>query len=274
MKLAFFQEINQATKAIHMIIALRLLLSPLLILTATQLGKRFGPSASGWFIGFPIISGPISLILATTQGHSFAVQAGIGTMNGQASICLFSAVYILAARKLPWWLTAPLAILAYSVSAALWKYLALPLLPSLILLVGLVVLFTWLLPAKKVELKPLNVWWDLPARMLIASVYVFGVTFFSSHLGPALSGIFSTLPVFSTILSTFTHAQQGGLAAGQLVRGTILGSISIAAFYLVIAVFLPLTGSLWVYLLAAVAALIANAISWRFTQVKVKEIQL
>ena len=104
--------------------------------------------------------------------------------------------------------------------------------------------------------------------MLIAILFVTGVTAFASRLGPLLSGLLSTLPIFATILSTFTHAQQGGLAAGQLMRGTIVGSIGMAAFYLLIATLLPLTGSLWVYLLAAIAALLANGISWRFTRPK------
>jgi len=251
-----------------MILALRILLAPLLIVTATLLGRRFGPGASGWFIGFPIISGPISLILASTNGTEFAVHAALGTMGGQASICLFSAVYILAARKLPWWLTAPLAIAAYMLSAFVWNSFALSLIPSLVVLVGLILGLGWAIPARKIQQKSLHLWWDLPVRMLISVLFVTGVTTFASRLGPQLSGLFSTLPIFATILSIFTHAQQGGLAAGQLMRGTIVGSIGIAAFYLVIVTLLPLTGSLWVYLPAAIAALLANGISWRFTRPK------
>ena len=251
-----------------MIIALRLLLAPLLIVTATLLGRRFGPGASGWFIGFPIISGPISLILATTNGNEFAVHAAIGTLGGQASICLFSAVYILAARKLPWYLTAPLALSTYFISAFVWNKSSPSLLVSLAVLVGIILVLGRAIPARTVQQKPLHLWWDLPARMLIAILFVTGVTAFASRLGPLLSGLLSTLPIFATILSTFTHAQQGGLAAGQLMRGTIVGSIGMAAFYLIIATLLPLTGSLWVYLLAAIAALLANGISWRFTRPK------
>ena len=188
----------------------RILLAPVLIVTATMLGRRFGPEASGWFIGFPIISGPISLILATSNGHEFAVNAALGTLGGQASICLFSAVYFLAARRLPWWLTAPLAIATYMVSAFLWNSFHLPLIPSLAVLVGLILLLGWAIPARKIQQKPLNLWWDLPARMLISILFVTGVTAFATKLGPQLSGLFSTLPIFATILSTFTHAQQGG----------------------------------------------------------------
>jgi hypothetical protein len=248
---------------------LRILLAPVLIVTATMLGRRFGPGASGWFIGFPIISGPISLVLATTQGHEFAVNAALGTLGGQASICLFCAVYFLAARKLPWWLTAPLAIVTFMVSAFLWNNFHPALIPSLAVLVGLILFLGRAIPARKIQHKPLNLWWDLPARILISILFVTGVTTFATKLGPQLSGLFSTLPIFATILSTFTHAQQGGLAAGQLMRGTIVGSIGIAAFYLVIATLLPLTGSLWVYLLAAMAALLANGVSWHFTKVRV-----
>lgn len=249
------------------VLALKILLAPLLIAAATLAGRRWGPAVSGWFIGFPLISGPVSITLAMQNGPDFAVRAAIGMFGGQASMCLFAAVYILVARRLNWWQSAILAVSAFIASIAVWNALALPLLPSFAILIAAIFILGWLIPAQAVAIKGQAASkWDLPARMVIAVIFVATLTGLSSVLGAQLSGLISAFPVFGTILASFTHSQQGGLAAGQLLRGTIVGSLGIASFYLVVSVFLPLTGSLWIYLLAAAASVAANIISIRFTR--------
>jgi len=249
-----------------LILVLKLFLAPGLIAIATLAGKRWGPAASGWLIGFPIISAPINFILARQHGIDFAVNGAIGVLGGQVSMCLFCAAYIFAARKLPWWISAPLGIAAFSASALFWNNFTLPLLPTYAVLAAVILFFSFVIRPENIQLKPINAWWDLPARMITAMLFVTVVTTFSSRLGPEVSGLLSTFPVFGSILSTFTHAQQGGRAAGQLLRGTIVGSFGIANFYLVLGLLLPLTGSLWIYLAAAVVSLISNGIAWQFTR--------
>ncbi len=51
-----------------MVLVLKLLLTPILITLATLGGRRWGPGLSGWFLGFPLTSGPVSLILALQYG--------------------------------------------------------------------------------------------------------------------------------------------------------------------------------------------------------------
>lgn len=251
------------------ILALKVLLSPILIAAATLAGRRWGPAVSGWFIGFPLISGPISIILAAQNGYMFAANAAVGTMGGQASVCLFSAAYILAARKLNWWQSGLVSLSIFFASAAVWNQFTLSLLPTFAILASIILLLMWLFPVRAEKNNGVQaIWWDLPARMLTAAVFVAGLTTFSNTLGPQLSGLFSAFPVFGMILASFTNAQQGGKAAGQLMRGSILGSFGIASFYLVIGLVLPLTGSLWTYLLAAAVSLAVNGVAFQFTRPK------
>jgi len=58
-----------------LILALKLVLTPALIAVATLVGRRFGPSISGWLVGLPFTSGPVSLFLALEQGTTFAAAA-------------------------------------------------------------------------------------------------------------------------------------------------------------------------------------------------------
>lgn len=249
-----------------MILSLKLLMAPVLIAAATLAGRRWGPAVSGWFISFPFISAPISLILAMQNGPDFAARAAAGTLGGQVCCCLFSAAYLLAAKKLPWWLSAPLAVGAYFGCAAVWNSYPQPLLPAFGLLVAVILLLLASIPSQSKQQGQRSApWWDLPTRMAVAVVFVAGLTSTASALGAHLSGLLSSFPVMGIILACFTHTQQGSQAVHALLRGSILGSFAIAAFYLVVGGLLPHTGSLWVYLLAAAAAIIANGLTLRYT---------
>lgn len=250
-----------------LILALKLLLAPTLIAVATLAGRRWGPAFSGWLIGFPFISALISIILATQNGLDFAARAAAGTLAGQAAVCLFSAVYILASRQLKWYWSILLALGVFFGCTALWRRFPLPLLPTLGVLLGIMGLLFLAFPARppagSAGSRPA---WDLPTRMLTAVVFVLLLTNLSTWLGPQLSGIFSAFPVFGTILATFTHAGQGKDAVRQLLRGSIIGSLGIAGFYMVVGLLLEPLGSLWVYLLAAAASVLANGLVYPLTR--------
>lgn len=250
-----------------MILPLKLLMAPVLIAAATLAGRRWGPAVSGWFISFPFISAPISLILAMQNGIDFAAQAAAGTLGGQVCCCMFSAAYLLAAKKLPWWLSAPLAAGAYFGCAAVWNAFPQPLLPAFGLLVTAILLLLALIPrSANPAQRGKAPWWDLPTRMITAVIFVSALTSAAGALGPHLSGLLSSFPVMGIILACFTHAQQGSQAAHALLRGSILGSFAIAAFYLTVGGLLPATGSLLIYLLAAAAAIVANGVTLQFTR--------
>ena len=256
-----------------LIFVLKILLSPLLIAVATLLGRRYGPAVSGWFSGFPFVSAPISIIMALQHGVDFAGNAAIGTIGGQASVCMFAITYLMMAKRFNWIPSLAASLVVFFLSAAVWRSISLALLPTLIILFLIVLILVQFAPARSFNNKNQTPpWWDLPTRMATAAVFVATLTSFSLLLGPQLSGILSAFPVFGIILATFTHAQQGGQAVRQLLRGTILGSFGIAGFYGVISWLLPLSGSIWIYLMAAVGSLAANWISLKFALQK-KQIQ-
>jgi hypothetical protein len=258
-----------------MIITLKLLLAPLLILVATLAGRRWGPAFSGWLIGFPFISAPISMILFLQQGIDFTTGAAIGTLGGQASVCLFSYAYLLLAKKLPWYFTAPLAILVFLGCAFAWNLLNLGLWSTLGILLSIIFTLLLLTSAENIQKTPkAPAWWDLPARMITAAAFVALMTAIAASIGPQLSGLFSAFPVFGTTLAVFTHSQQGGRAAGQMLRGSLLGSFGITSFYVVVVLLLPVMKTLWVYAIAILAALLANEISLIFTRPRKMQVQV
>src|SRR5206468_4148284 len=65
-------------------------------LIVEQMGGR------GWFVGFPLTSGPIALILALEQGVDFAAAAAAGSMAGAIAQSAFCVVYGKSARRWRW----------------------------------------------------------------------------------------------------------------------------------------------------------------------------
>ena len=56
-------------------LALKLSLTPILILAASLASRRWGNAIAGWIVGLPLTSGPVSLFFTFSQGPRFAEQA-------------------------------------------------------------------------------------------------------------------------------------------------------------------------------------------------------
>ena len=85
-----------------LILAFKLFLTPLLIVSVTLAGRRWGTAVSGLLIGLPLVSAPISFIIALEHGTLFASRAAIGNLVGEISSVLFCLVYILLAPRFSW----------------------------------------------------------------------------------------------------------------------------------------------------------------------------
>ena len=83
--------------------------------------------------------------------------------------------------------------------------------------------------------------WDLPARMVIATVLVVLITEAAPRLGPRLSGVLGAFPVYAAILTVFGH-RSGPASAVQVLRGLLLGLFGFAGFFLVLALLIERAG--------------------------------
>lgn len=250
-----------------MILALRLFMTPILIAGATLAGRRWGPRVSGWLIGFPLTSGPVSVILALQYGSDFASHAAIGNIAGLASIVAFALTYNFISRKQGWLLSASLAALAFIASTFVFNSFTLTLIPTFVIVVIAIGLFLKVVPHQDIAANTAGApKWDLPARMIIATVFVVSLTAAASVLGPQLSGLITPFPVFGTVLSIFAHQHQGPGAAVQLLRGMGLSLFGVAGFFLIVGMLLPTLGPLPTYLLAVLIDFSTNALALYFSR--------
>ena len=105
--------------------------------------------------------------------------------------------------------------------------------------------------------------WDLPARMAVATTLVVAVTAGASTLGPRLSGLLATYPIFATVLTVFAHQVQGAAAARQVLRGLLMGLYGFAAFFAVLSLLLSRASVPIAFLAAGLAAMLIQGISFK-----------
>lgn len=238
------------------ILALKLLLTPTLMLLVSLAGRRWGAAVSGLLAGLPLTTGPVLLILAITQGPRFVATAAASTLLGVMGVIAFCLVTMWLALRHRWavamlagWGTFTLAV-----GLLQWISLALPFISLFILLalLGTMRLMpTFPAPAKQLPLP----WWDLPLRMAIAASMVVLLTGVAPLLGPRISGLLSPFPVFTAILGGFAHHFQGPQASANVLRGTALAMFSFSAFCVVVAALVVPLGWQWAFASSAVMTL-------------------
>lgn len=240
----------------------KLLLTPVLIGLVSLAGRRWGPAVSGWLVGLPLTAGPVALFLALGLGTAFASRAAQGAILGLVSLAGFCLVYSWLSFRAGWlWSLLASWVVFFALTFALER-VSLPLVVSFLGVIGLLVIVLKLLPSSHRQVPMVNPpGWEILLRMLAASAVVVILTSVASSLGPQLSGLLSTFPLYASILAAFTHRFQDAAAARRLLRGLITGIFTFAVFFLLIAVLVEGWGILVSFGLATLVALLLHGCS-------------
>jgi hypothetical protein len=257
---------------------LKLVLTPLLLGGVTLAGRKFGPSVSGWLVGLPLTSGPVSFFLALEQGRVFAAHAGLGTLMGVISLSAFCVVYCWLSLRAGWLLCWLGSWAAYLAGTFLFTRVIFPLPLDLLLAVIVLGVSFYILPrdsqqASKDVPATISATWDMALRMLIATLFVLTLTGAAAALGPRLSGLLSPLPIFSSIVAVFAHKFEGAAAARLVLRGILAGSFAFIAFYLAITTLIVPWGIAAAFACALLGALLAQGCSlWLLSKWRVRQV--
>lgn len=174
-------------------------------------------------------------------------------------MCIFCLTYSLVAQKRNWLISALIAITAFLLTTFLLNQLVWQLVPAFFALLLVIALVERLIPRHAFSTGASTApKWDLPARIVVATTFVVLLTTFANVLGPQLSGLISTFPIFGAVFATFTHSQQGAHAAAKLLRGIVLSSVSYAFFFLIIGTGLTHWGIALTYSLALLATVLIS----------------
>jgi hypothetical protein len=244
-------------------LAVKAIITPVLIGGASLAGRRFGHHLSGWLVALPMTSGPVAFFLVTDRGVSFAAGAAVGMLAGTISQVAFALAYSSTARKgaTRAFFSGTLGFAAATIALSFVHWPALETFGFvLVSLAGGYIATRRRRPALAVEPPSTVPRWDIPVRMVAATTVVLLITTLAPFLGSHLAGLLSPLPVFGAVLALFTHRTHGARAATQALDGLLLGLIAPAVFFLALALALPAIG-LSAFVLASVAAFGAQGVS-------------
>jgi hypothetical protein len=236
---------------------LKLATMPLVIVTATLAGRRYGAGVAGLILGLPIVSGPISVFIAVEQGVDFAREAASGTLLGLIALATYCLSYGFAARRLAWPGALVCGLGATASMVWLLETLALPEALVIWVTASAIILAILICPAPgpALQRKPPPAW-DLPARIIVSTTFMMTVTVFAASIGPTMTGMASTFPVMLSVMAPFTHRVEGQAAVLSMLRGCIEGLVTFALFFQL----LKLTLGTWPTPLAYGFALVATLI--------------
>jgi hypothetical protein len=242
-------------------LVLKLVLTPGLIAGASLAGRRWGQAVGGWLVGLPLTSGPVALFLALDHGAGFAAVAAFGSLAGAIAEGAFCLAYGWSARR-GWPVALAAACLAFAVVAGALQRLSLSLLALAALVIVSLALALRVMPGGS-AVAPAGAppRWDIPARMLVTTALVVGLTELAPLLGPRLSGVLATFPVYAAILTVFAH-RAGPAPAVQVLRGLLVGLLSFAGFFVVLGGLLERLGVAGGFVVATAAALSIQAASF------------
>ena len=245
---------------------LKLTVTPLLILAASLASRRWGEIVGGWFVGLPLTSGPVCFFLALDQGAAFAAAAGLGCLAGAAAEAGFGLTYSVVARRAAWPLALGAASVAFAAAAVLLQAAALSLWPLVAVACAALVGALRLMPPPAGGGGGAAAFphWDIPARMVVATALVLGLTALAPFVGPRLSGLLATYPIFAAVLAIFSQRGRGasGVAAAvQVLRGLLTGLFAFTGFFAVLALALERIGIAGAFAVATAAALAIQAVS-------------
>ncbi len=251
------------------ILLMKLIGAPLFLVLATLAARRWGETVGGLIIALPCVSGPISVFLAIENGAAFAVNSGYGSLAGTTALTFFGMTYALVCPK-GRILAVVLGLSAFTIVSFLVAKLGLSLWPLFILTAFCIVFFGWKLPISKSDgAKATPVKHDLLLRALFMVTLTLAVTLSAPYIGPAASGILSSLPLMALTMALF--AQRGGKNASEaqkVMKGLVSGLLSTAVFYLVLPYLLH-DGALFLgYTEAVVASLLTQCVVLLFMRHK------
>jgi hypothetical protein len=252
-------------------LTLKLILTPVLVGSASLAGRRWGPTVSGWLVALPLTSGPIVFVLSLTHGARFAAAVAGATLAGAISQAAFCLIYSWLALRWSWPRALLASCLAFVAATTLLQQLRLPILLLFLLVVLILMLTLRLMPraaaALTAQVRPAPSW-DIATRIVVTTIFVLLLTGSAPALGAQLTGLLAPFPLYGAILAVFAHHQDGAVPAIRVLRGLVFGLFSFAGFFLVLAVLLGQIPITWAFGTASAVALTSQggtlwALGWR-----------
>ena len=222
------------------ILLIKVTLMPSVIALVTLAIRRWGNKIGGLLGSMPWIAAPILLFFILEQGKDFGIQSIQGSMTGILALISFCLSYSNLSKRLSWLPTLLLSYGLYTLTAVFFNYVQLTLYLSYGIVIAYVLLALRFFPVPRAtQVKAKRLPFDIPIRMVVATLFVLVITGLASVLGPNWSGILTPFPILTSILAIFTHTLQGSDATILTLRGLVIGLFGFTTFLFLQAFLLP-----------------------------------
>ncbi len=245
------------------ILVLKLILAPVIIGSASLAGRRWGPAVSGWIVGMPLTSGPVIFFVALSHSASFAANAALGVLSGGLSLVAYALTYSWLATRFRWPFAISGSLLVFALSTTFLQSHTFPLLPIFGLVCTILLIGLALMPRDTAEKESESKSgpWNIPIRVVIGTSFILLLTGIAPLIGPRLTGLLTTIPLYVTILAIFAHRDQGPAAAAHVLRGLLYGMFAFTGFFITLSLLIEHTSLAISFGVATLAALIIQGVS-------------
>ena len=249
-------------------IALKMVFAASMVVTATLVAEKSGPLVAGLIIAMPIAVGPTYVMLAWHATPQFIAQSALGSLASNACTGLFCTFYILLARRVPLWISLPLATLSWLVGV--WWSLDAALAPGTLLLLNAGVFALALLLTRgalggRKLLAGAKRWFDLPLRALFVGLFAGTVVTVSTLIGSGWTGVLAAYPILITSSIMMMQPRIGAQATAAAIATVLQGLIVYPLGFWIVHAF-SVEWGVWMALLAALAVIVgwaALVYAWR-----------
>ena len=237
-----------------MLLLLTLTLVPAVLLVVSAVGQRFGPRLAGLLAGFPVVTGPILILLTIEFGGEFAASSAAAATYGAASAAVFCLSYALAAVRFPWHLASGIGMGGWLISATVLGAMPNSLLLAVVSAMGAIAVAPTLFPrvASPAASRSIPAV-DLIVRVVAGAALTLLVSAFAKVAGPRASGLLAVFPLLSLVLAASSHRAQGAEFTVVLLKSLVSGLHAFVAFCAVFSLALTFM-ELWQAILMAVVA--------------------
>jgi hypothetical protein len=239
----------------------RLIATACVVLVVTVIVGRLGPRVGGVVAGLPIVVGPGLAFIALDETPAYLVEAAGFVLVSLVATQAFMFAYAQAARTLR-----PAASLLAAIAAWLGviAILAFPTFhPLVAALLFALAAFASAYVLRRTEADPATPpvqdgWTSLLLRAGLAGIMVGAISLGAQALGPRIAGLLLAYPVGMTVIAVTIHQRHGAPAVIGTLAAAALGTLSIGAFALAVALLTSPLGAAPALLLALGASLLVS----------------
>lgn len=243
--------------SINLALLVRMVCTALVVIGVSWAVGAFGPLIGGALAGLPMVMGPAFFFLVQSASPGFVSLTATYTLISLAATQAFVLCYLMCSRRHRPLACLGLAFAAWGATAVVCRWLPASLWLGTVLFAGVTagaIRVSRPLVDAGAVVKGQAGWPTLLLRGALAGVMVASITTASGWLGASSAGILLAFPIGYTVIATTIHEKLGSASVIATLHAALMGSCSLAAFCLSLAILVVHLPPMLALLLATVAS--------------------